>query len=230
MKFSYSRLSIFKRCRKKFEYRYVLKIETDVDSPVFEKGKFIHALLEHYPKLPEFEFKFKEVESKKMDYISLVSNKCKNDKKIKFLYTIPHQNEVEFNLDEKLENTADGDNSALYGIIDYVGRNGDTIIMVDWKTGFTQIYASFDQLKLYSIPIFNSFPDINTIKAFLFFIEQDVYVYEEISRTELSSIKEKLLNEINEINECEEYTRNVKEDCQFCEYYKLCQPFKVKLW
>jgi CRISPR/Cas system-associated exonuclease Cas4 (RecB family) len=121
------------------------------------------------------------------------------------------------------------DESLLNGIIDYIGKYNDSIILVDWKTGLSQKYASLDQLKFYSLYIFNNFSDINKLKLFLFFVEQDVYVYEEVTRDDYETIKNKYINIISNIKNDIEYKCNKKDDCLRCEYYENCKPFNIKV-
>ena len=52
---------------------------------------------------------------------------------------------------EKLEEVKTREESIINGIIDYVGHYNDNIILVDWKTGMSQKYASLNQLKFYSL-------------------------------------------------------------------------------
>lgn len=230
MNYSYSRLSMFDRCPKKFEYRYITKFEIpDKDNVIFERGKFLHALIEQYPALPEFEFKYKENIDMKMEYISLISNLCRNDKKMKYLLSpeVLYSKEQQFYLDAMMCN-CDEENQLVNGIIDYVGLTDKYVILCDWKSGRTQKYASFDQLKFYCIWAFNNFPHINTVKAFLYFIEQNIYVYEEIDRADVWNIKNKYLKKIDIIESTTDFKKIIKEDCQYCDYRHDCQPFKVR--
>ena len=231
MSFSYSRISMFERCPKKYEYRYITKFEIpDNDNMIFEKGRYIHAILEHYPELPEFEFKYKDNKVKRLYFLNEISHLCKHDNKIKYLLSkdVMYERELKFHLNESLLNSDEND-SYVNGIIDYVGKTDDKIILVDWKSGKSRKYASFEQLKLYSIWAFNTFPDINIVKAFLIFVEQNIFVYEEITRDECELIKNNLKFKLNDIEKTTSFCKKVKEDCQYCDYRTDCQPYKVKI-
>ena len=229
MNFSYSRMSCYTRCPKKFEFKYIFELKPpNEDTVIFERGRYLHTLLEHYPTLPEFQFKFSENELMKMDYITLISNFCR-DKKVKHLFDITLYKEKQFYLDKDLNN-CEVENQLINGSIDYVGKSNDqTIVLVDWKSGKTQKYASFEQLKLYSLWAFNEFPDINKVVAILYFIEQDLNIRLDIIRDEVQLIKDKTLELISEINNSTEFKKNIKEDCQYCPFYEDCKPYKVKI-
>ena len=232
MSFSYSKISLYERCPKKYFFKYIEKIVVPFeDKPVFEKGRFIHHILEHYPDLPEFKFKFKEVEDCKNKYLTETNKLITNNKKVNFFLNkdILLHREKEFFLDENLKEVKTREESIINGIIDYVGQYNDNIILVDWKTGLTQKFASLNQLKFYSLYIFNNFLTINKLKVFLFFVEQDAYIHEDITREDSEKIKEKYLNLIENISTDQEYKCKKKEDCISCEYYEICKPFKVKL-
>lgn len=228
MNFSYSRMSCYTRCPKKFEFKYILDLKPpNEDTVIFERGRYLHALLENYPSLPEFEFRFQENEMMKMDYITLITNFCR-DKKVKHLMDICLDREKQFYLDKYLNNCEEAD-QLINGSIDYVGKSSEAVILVDWKSGKTQKYASFEQLKLYSLWAFNEFPDINKVVTFLYFIEQDIYIRLDITRDEIDVIKKNVHELINTINNTTNYKKVIKEDCQYCPFYNNCSPYRVKI-
>jgi CRISPR/Cas system-associated exonuclease Cas4 (RecB family) len=229
MKFSYSRLSLYKECPKKFWYKYIDKSIISTDSPIFEKGKFIHALIETYPNLPAYEFKFEEVRSKMIQYITQIFDLCATDKKMIWLLDNCLFREKQFYLNHALNNCTEEDGSLVNGIIDYVGMIGETLIIADWKTGQTQKYASFEQLKLYSIWAFNEFPEINSVRCFFFFIEQNKTLHLEIKRSELSGLKLNVLSVIDDINKDTVFKKKPADNCKYCDKYNDCKPYNVQM-
>lgn len=229
MKYSYSRLSMYDRCPRKFRYKYIDLLDIDTDSPVFEKGKYFHAILEHYPKIPTWEFKYPENKANAPAMLKQILKFCETDRRYQYLIGKPlYQREQQFYLNPALENCEEAD-QLINGCIDYVGVVDDCAILVDWKSGKTQKYASFKQLELYSIWAFNNFPEINTVKTMLFFVEQDAILPNSIDRSEVEFIKNKLMDSIEKVEFDTEYKKCVKEDCQYCDYITHCQPFKVKI-
>lgn len=230
--YSYSRISTFDKCPLKYYYKYILKFEIpDNDNFVFEKGKYLHELLQYFPVIPEYDFKYNINKEKKDDYIQMVHRLCRLDRKFQFLFDkkIMLHRENTFYLDKQLNNHNDKDDDCLfYGLIDYVGQYANQIMIVDWKSGKTQRHASFQQLKLYSIWAFNEYPKINSINACLFFIEQNEQHVQKIKRSELESIKQELFDKINTIESTTDFKKKVCEDCQYCDYRHDCKPFNIK--
>lgn len=230
MNYSYSRISTYDKCPKKFYYKYIEKVQVDTDNPIFERGKYIHLLLEHYPNQPEFEFKFKQVKNEQNNIINIINTTCSTDKKIKYLFSndVMLCREKQFYLDDNFKPCTE-DEQRFNGVIDYVGKTeDDKMIIVDWKSGNTTKHASFDQLRLYSIWGFEKFPELNTIKLFLYFIEQNKVFYEEINRDELKVIKTEIRRKINTIENDTTYECKMHKNCEYCEYYSQCKPFNVK--
>lgn len=233
MNYSYSRLSMFDRCPKKFHYKYIELYSITDDSAVFEKGRYLHSLLEHYPNIPEFKFEFLDVEDKKDLFIEQIHSLCKYEPKVKFLLKNCIAREQQFYLERDINLSlvnCEKDDQLINGVIDYVGKVTDSVILCDWKSGQTQKYASFEQLKLYSIWAFNEFPEINNIILFLYFIEQNLYLRLDLNRDkDFEVIKQNVLNKINTIETTKEYNKIKKEDCQYCPYFQECNPYKVKI-
>jgi CRISPR/Cas system-associated exonuclease Cas4 (RecB family) len=228
MNYSYSRLSIYDRCPRKFKFRYIDELDIDTDSPVFEKGKYFHAILEKYPDIPEWDFKYSDNKNNAADMLKQIRTFCETDKRYQYLIgKVLYQREQQFYLNHALEN-CDEENQFINGCIDYVGVTDDCVLLIDWKSGKTQKFASFKQLELYSIWAFNNFPKINTVKTMLFFIEQDSILTNSIDRTEVDYIKKSLIEKIKTIESDTDYKKCVKEDCHYCEYNLNCKPFKVK--
>lgn len=228
--YSFSKIALYNKCPFKYHKRYVERVELFDDSPVFEKGHFMHALLESYPHLPDFTFKFPEVEAKKLEMIEFICDKARNDRKIRFLLSpgVKYSTEQQFFL--KLDGSiATGyADSAFNGKIDYVGRHGDSIILVDWKTGQTKKKASLEQLKFYSMWVFNFFPWINKVKLYLYFIEQDMFVTEEIDYKMYRAIRANYVEKVNVIEADKEFKKRRTEECVYCQFSKECNKIVLR--
>jgi len=228
--YSYSKISTFNSCPYKFKLKYVDKLESPFeDSVIFEKGRFIHALLEFYPTIPDFEFKFPEVESKKNEYISLVKSLYKSNRILNKLLdpSVALYREKQFYLDTNLKEISTKESSFLNGIIDYVGRVNDTLLLVDWKTGKTQSHASLDQLKFYALWAFNNL-DINQIKCSLFFLEQNDIKSEILTRADLPDLESLYKSKINTIETETRFEKKRSKSCEYCPFIKECQRINLR--
>ena len=229
--YSYSKIALFNKCPFKYFKRYIERAETFKDSPVFEKGQYLHALLEHYPALPEFTFKFKEIEDKRMEMIEFIANLVKTNSAVKYLLS----KDVKITAEQEFFLTADacsasGYNDSMFnGKIDYVGKTADgTIILVDWKSGLTQRGASLDQLKFYTMWAFSHFKNINKVKLYLYFIEQKIFVTEEIDRDAGQVILNKYVKKVEEIESTTEFDIRRTDECIYCQYLTDCNRIKIK--
>ena len=228
--YSYSKIALYNKCPFKFRKKYIERIDNFEDSPTFEKGRFLHALLEYYPQMPEFEFKFKEIENQKIELINFFSNLVKTNKAIKYLLSKDHKiaSEQEFFLTSECCSASGYDDSMFNGKIDYVGATDDgTIVLVDWKSGKTQKHASLDQLKFYSFWAFSHFKHINKVKLYLYFIEQDIFVTEEIDRNISELIFKKYVDVVKTIESDTEYKIRRSTECLYCQFSTECNRIKI---
>ena len=225
MTYSYSKLSCFKECPYKYKLKYIDHISTPFnDSPVFEKGRYIHSILEHWPSVPEFSFLFPEVQSKKDDYLSQIQTVITTQKNIKFLLSeeVCLRREYTFYLDSNFKEVPTKDESLYNGVIDYVGRFNKSLLLVDWKSGQTQNSASFDQLEFYSLWAFNKFNKINRVNCFLMFVEQNKFKNLTIQKKDQEKIQDKYKSMIEKINTTDQFLKNRSSKCEWCPYQLDC--------
>lgn len=230
MSFSYSKISLYNKCPYKYKKKYIDKDDVFTDSPVLEKGRYIHLLLDNYPELPEYEFVFSDVKNKRLEMIEFVSNLARNDVKLKYLLSsdVKLFSEKNFFLKDDMTETDKRQDSLFNGIIDYVGKKDDAIIIVDWKTGSTQKHASLDQLKFYSMWAFSHFSEINILKICLYFIEQNIYVMDTIDRESATIIKNNFINKTIQIVNDTTFEKKKTEECLFCKYSNECNKLEIK--
>lgn len=227
--YSYSKIQLYNRCPYAYYQKYVLKLDVFKDRPVFEKGRYIHLLLEHYPNLPEYKFRFKEIEAKKFELIKFISDLIRNDKKIKFLLScdVKVASEQQFFLTETLQPATGYKDSMFNGKIDYVGLTGESIILVDWKTGLTQNKASLDQLKFYALWAFSKYPRINKVKLYLMFLEQNVFVTEEVTRKQFKCIHNEYVENVIRIENDQTFPKIRTSECIYCDFQKECNKISL---
>jgi RecB family exonuclease len=154
---SYSSLSLYQQCPKKY---YHLKVLKDIKEPLSEAitfGNTIHKIAEQYVSnntpIPE---PFKEIEP------ALESIRNMEGKKL---------------CENKLGLTADLEPCGFFdkkvwwrGIADIIILQGDRALTIDYKTGKKSQYADLKQLEVLSLAIFKHFPEIKKVKAGLMFL------------------------------------------------------------
>jgi hypothetical protein len=160
---SYSSLSLYQQCPKKY---YHLKVVKDIKEPLSEAiifGNTIHKVAEEYVSkgtpIPE---KYKEIEPALESIRNMQGEKlCEN----------------------KLGLTADLKPCGFFdkgvwwrGIADLIILQGDKALTIDYKTGKSSKYADLKQLEVLSLAIFKHFPQVKKVKAGLMFLFADDFV------------------------------------------------------
>lgn len=163
--YSFSRLSSFIACPRRYYYQYVNPLSQEVGEPsiYLEKGSYIHSLLEHYVRHYKNHKEFLTVEQIKqiyhneleyphnfmsniLEFEEVFNNYIKTDRFRGFIYNASSI-EVEEYLELKIPNT----NITLFrGYVDlYIILESNKWI-IDYKSGKDKEYEA-EQLKLYAI-------------------------------------------------------------------------------
>ena len=160
---SYSSLSLYQQCPKKY---YHLKVAKDIKEPLSEAitfGNTIHKIAEEYVgkgiPIPE---KYKEIEPALEAIRNMEGEKlCEN----------------KLGLTADLEPCGFFDKKVWWrGIADIIILQGDRALTIDYKTGKKSQYADLKQLEVLSLAIFKHFPQVKKVKAGLMFLFADDFV------------------------------------------------------
>jgi hypothetical protein len=160
---SYSTLSLYQQCPKKY---YHLKVVKDIKEPQSEAmlfGNEIHKIAENYvvngTPVPE---KYKQIEAALESVRNIEGEKlCEN----------------KLGLTQDLKPCGFFDKSVWWrGIADIIILQGDRALTIDYKTGKKSQYADLKQLEVVSLAIFKHFPQVKKVKAGLMFLFADDFV------------------------------------------------------
>ena len=169
---SYSSITLFDQCPKKYYHLKVAKDIVEKDSEQIIYGKEVHLAAEEYIRddkpIPE-----------KFAYIKPMLDK---------LRAIPGEKLCENKLAVKL--TTDGrlvpceffDKDTYWrGVADLIilDRENQEARVIDYKTGSSAKYADTKQLKLLAGAVFTHYPEIRVIKAGLLFVVSKDFIKEE---------------------------------------------------
>ena len=155
-KWSYSSMSLFQQCPKKYYHLRIAKDVVDPPSHQMRYGLDVHQAAEHYVRdgtpIPE-----------KYSYLTPMLDSLK---KIKGdIYC-----EFRMGLTRDLEPCKFGAKDAWWrGIADFLVVNDDRAKVVDYKTGQNK-YADTKQLELMALAVFKHFPKVKKVKAGLAFV------------------------------------------------------------
>lgn len=174
--YSFSRLSSYMVCPRRFYYQYVNPLPQEMSEPsiYLEKGSYIHSLLEHYVKhykefkelltIDDLKIKYNdelEYPINFMDNIKefedIFTNYISTERFRSFLY-YARNIEVEHYIELKIPNT---DIILFRGYIDLYLDLLNNIWIIDYKSGQNKNYEA-EQLKLYAIMelIINNSPSV----------------------------------------------------------------------
>ena len=153
---SYSSLSMFLTCPKKYYHERVAKdLKQDQNKEYFIYGREVHKAAEKF-------FEEHEPLPEKFAYLQEAFEKLK---------ALPGERFVEY----KMGLTATFEPCGFFaknvwwrGAPDFLTINGAEARLIDYKTGKPQ-YADTKQLEILSLAIFKHFPEVQTVKAGLLF-------------------------------------------------------------
>ena len=163
---SYSSISTFKQCPKKYYHLRVLKDVKDDTSAALVYGREAHQAAEHYIKegtpLPQ-SFSFMQDILDAFDAIAGEKH-C----------------EIRFGVTAEYEPCKFFDDDVWWrGIADLLITNGTKGYLVDYKTGKNARYADTKQLDLLAAATFTHFPEIETLKSALVYVVSNDFIRKE---------------------------------------------------
>ena len=190
-KWSYSSLSLFKQCPRKYHRLRVVKDIRQEDNTALIYGKEAHKAAEDYVRqdtvIPE---KFKYIEP----YLNILK-KLKGDKLC----------EYEMGLTKDLEPCGFNDTKYWWrGIADLVVHNNDIAYVVDYKTGKSSRYADVKQLQILSIATFKHFPKVNYIKAGLLFVVSKDLIKTNYVRNQIDDLADSFKSDVARLDKAYE--------------------------
>ena len=176
---SYSSLSTFKQCPKKYYHLRVAKDVKDTGSFAMRYGNEVHKAAEVY-------IKDGEDIPKKFDFITDTLNALKKipgEKHCELRFGVSYDGE-EYTpctfFDRKKE-------VWWRGIADLVIVHEDRAFLVDYKTGKNAKYADTAQLDALAAATFLHFPEVNTIKSALAYVVSNEFIRKEHHRELIKS-------------------------------------------
>lgn len=210
--YSYSKLSTYNQCPKKYKFSYIDKLESK--TPLcFIKGRKIHKELEQLNENTNCDNLSFEVRN------FLKSNIGKNIKNI--LLNYKNRREFKFNLDKDFKNC--NKKSFFTGVIDllYIDK---ILTLVDYKTGnYKDLkYQDFLQLMCYSLFFFNN-PSIQKIRLRYIYIEHNLENELIIDRNCIENVKRWILDTVNKLENDNTFDCKYTILCDYCQYKNFCK-------
>ena len=113
-----------------------------------------------------------------------------------YLKTYRLKTEYPMNLDKDMNPVTDSENSIFTGVIDYIGRDKETLTFIDWKSGKTKA-GSLEQVEYYALWGFKTFPNFDKIKIILWFIECNKKIETILYCNDMNIIETNIIEKIN---------------------------------
>jgi len=172
---SYSGISLFKQCPKKYHHLKVLKDFTEQETEALLYGSAVHKAAEDHiaegkPIPPEYKYMEGYMERIK---------------------AYPGVKLAEFKMAIKPDGSHcnfDAPEAWWRGIADLIILNGDTCRILDYKTGKSAKYADTAQLDLLALAAFTYFPEVQIIKAALLFVVAGELVKKSYNRDSVAAL------------------------------------------
>ncbi len=243
-RFSYSQLTTFKSCPRKYQYAYIYKIPQP-PSGALSFGISLHNTLLGFYRLVEqskqsslfMEFnedlsqeQLLKIYNEKWIYQGYESKqhmetaKVRGGEILKLFYIHFKERIPSIEFLEKGFKLKVGDYT-ISGRIDRADSLPDgTLEIIDYKTGKSKSQAQVDkdlQLQIYALATKECFNQPSS-KMTLYFLDEDLKVSTEPSEKQIDKVKQEIIEVADNINKSDFTPTPSKFKCQFCSYRKIC--------
>ena len=234
---SYSRMDTYKKCPRKYYYRYITKLPTK-EWDHFSLGTLVHGALEHFHEefktdnsntnlksLMKNSFKNQRSEMEKkaslkpevlqeaygilQNYLDLMKNKGIGSKIISL--------EQEFNIPLN-------DKFSIMGFIDRLDMDDDGIYHIkDYKTTKSVNYMTPEQLLTYGIYLLDKFPDIKNFRGSYIMLKCDLRnLSYDFNIEDIEKEKKILIDCAEKITTEERWITRPTRLCDWCDFKDTC--------
>jgi len=234
--FSYSKLALFRRCPRHYAFRYVYGFATtdefDFDGNFGDGagrllGDLLHQTLMYYHR--GMKRKQKMNAHKILDDLgpALDCPRQVLNRGHEFLqkYLDSHLSKKETVFEEKEFNwkiVAEGFTFIVKGTVDHVQREGDSLKIIDYKSGLKKPDDHRLQLALYKMAL-EEILGVTGMLTSNFYLSSGEEVTHHFSHDELADVRSRLLVDAREIVMANYSRSNEPEKCGICEFKSLCR-------
>lgn len=214
---SFSALSMYESCPKKYEIIRAKKIVSDPPGKAADEGTRMHTMIEEY--LRDGKWDDELLPYKRL--LTLVKAKegvCEEGYHFKRLYKYP---EFPTSIDHKPEYElvrceADDPECWVRSYLDWHKIDGETAEIIDWKTG--KVKPS-KQLGFYAWLIFTAHPEIKRVKCMFHWINKSDSLTEWYTREDMPRVFrhfQDLLDQLEHSFESDVWPENPNNYCKYC--------------
>lgn len=223
---SYSRLSTYENCPKKFKLQYLDKaFPDDSDNPNFVRGNRVHEQLEHYVMWLNA--------GKSFDKPPLC-NEAKNVipiiDKVHDQYTsvLPEQ---QLCIDKNWNKIGWFDKQAYYrAILDVIAFMDTQALILDYKTGKVREYNQYGgQLHLNAAMLFAVEPTIQHITVAYLFVDHKQTIKVDFTRDQFDEFQNYFIDRHDTVNSETDWEPKINKYCKWCPATREQCPFSKQL-
>ena len=223
--YSFSRMSSYETCPKKFQFSYIDKIPVNRSTTALDKGSYIHHCLELHPAKPS---QFYNIDKELLDqYDIIIKDFLDSEVGSKVLSELNIGKEIDFGLTKDFKICSFDDTDAiLRGSVDRLNQVGNVLHVVDYKSGKAKDvkYQSYKQVMLYAIwifrnPIFNS---VNEVIGSYVYVEHNKVNEKIFYRSELLNSVKEYVTIIKTIENDEKFYKKEGRLCDWCDFKDIC--------
>jgi len=229
---SISKLKVFESCPFRYYLKYIEKAKVDKKdfNPKFYKvGQFAHKYIDSTLKGIPCIFNSTTLTDDDKKEIQSRCDLALQDKFVKNLIKMKHETEVPFSMNFDLKNyTIDvvektSRKADFSGFVDFLGIDGDTLYVIDWKTGgvMKDNPQSWEQVLLYAKAMLKLRGNFKKIIVGYYFIDHNKKMIKEVTPEEIDSMLFELFArglKIPSPNDVKDFPANPGDACKWCEY------------
>lgn len=230
--YSFSKISEFNQCPKKFKLHYIDKIRIKAESLALDKGKYYHKSLEENMLYDAFPGKFKSKfcteetlqEDEIQDKISEIL-KSKRYQSLKGIFKNSEFSEVEAGIGFSVE---DGELTPVYyeestlfrGFIDVFMIKNKKGVTLDYKSGNYKkfIYQDWSQGEFYALWLHLKY-NIDEVLIVFYYVEHDKSNSRKYTKKDFEKIKVKFKSNLAKIEATNQFNKRVTKLCPYCQYF-----------
>lgn len=222
--YSFSRISTYNTCPKKFDYQYNQKIKVPfVYSEALIKGGCVHHILENHPNVSTHKHQAK---------YQHIADKFLETDLGQHIFSYEHKREIDIGLTKDLELCDYKDKTAMFrGSVDCMAFDGTTMMLIDYKTGKLrdEKYTNYDQLSWYAIYFFIRYPKLENINISYVYVEhENQFKHKDYTRDDLETLTKTLTDNINKIEQDENFEHNIGPLCNYCDFQDHCDNERIQ--
>lgn len=201
---SYSRLSVFRKCPRQFKYKFIDKLPTD-DNYAASRGFKMHKLAEGFVK--------GEVTGKPKELMPFIDE-------LQGLKEVGADTEVDLTVTQAWHPTTfdDWNNAWCRGSADAVVEIEASATVIDYKTGKIYPDDHEEQGKLYSTLLFIHNEDIEKIDVEFWYFDQDDILSFQYTRDQLDDLIKYWIDTTKPVFREKNWPCNTGSHCRWCDF------------